>query len=89
MLIAVIPESEALHGLTPVASAMTGFRERGTPHRKPFVHGFTPVAFWCVGKFRQYRKAQNLVTVKFQIVVTPITAKYAVRSYQPKYSTST
>jgi hypothetical protein len=32
----------------------------GTLHRKPFIHGFTPVAFWCTGKRLINRDTRHL-----------------------------
>ncbi len=42
-----------LHGLTPMASAVSVFPSSGTLHRRPFIHALTGVAFWCMGKRRK------------------------------------
>lgn len=38
----------------------------GTPHRKPFIHGLPPVAFWCVGKAGKYESVEE---EKIEVIV--------------------
>jgi hypothetical protein len=41
----------------------------GTPHRKPFIHALTGVAFWCVGKYVVKAKTKDMDNV-FQYIST-------------------